>query len=165
MTTELEHVAQIPRDVTVGKHTVTIYPATINRLQQATMAAFGLLKTTESIDKAKAIGLQLYAKKLEEAGGDAAKINIDELKNEASQSIIDSIADLFVAAPPEIAKLMAIICRPNGMGAKTPEPFDKVEFWTEEATISEAVAVISAFVAGIDIAALLKNVRALKGVA
>lgn len=163
--TEMEFIAQNPVKTKVAGEQLTIEPPTISRLQEAMIAAFDLLKTTEGIDKAKAIALKLYQEKLEAAGGDAAKVDMDELKNEASAEIINSVKNLFIVAPPELTKLMAIICKPNGKGAVTPAPFDSQEFWMEKATISEAVMVISAFIAGIDIAPLLKNVRALKGIA
>lgn len=165
MTSELDIVAQTPRNVTVAGKVITIEPPTINRLQMAMLAAFDLLKKTENIDKAKAIGLKLYQEKLAAAEGDATKIDLDELKREASNIILDSVMELFVIAPPELAKLMGIICKPNGKGASVPEPFGSADFWVEEATVSEAVAVISTFIALIDIAPLLKNVRALKGIA
>lgn len=164
MQTELGHIAQEPCSLTIAGQLLELQPPSISRLQQVVAAAFALLAKTEIIDAAKAAGAQLVKDKLAAVDGDVSKLDIDGIKAETSKYIIDAVMKMFTEAPAELAKLMAVICRPNDKTAKTPEKFASAEFWAEEATISEIQVVLSTFIDLIDIGPLLKNVQKLKGV-
>lgn len=162
--TEQEHVRQKPREVAVSDKVVTIYPASFNRICEAAEAFLDLLKKTQRVEEAKIAGKKLFDDALANAGGDANKIDLDALKVSTSNLLIDAVESLLKEAKPEVTKLLAIMCKPNGTNAKAPEPFASEQFWMDEATVSEAGTVLSAFIAGIDVRGLLKNVLALKGI-
>lgn len=164
MQTELGHVAQSTAKLIVAGQDLEIQPPSIFRLQKVVSAAFALLAKTEIMDAAKVAGQKLVKDKLAAVDGDASKLDVEEIKAATSKYLIDAVMTMFAEAPTELANLMAEICRANDKSVPVKDVFKSVEFWAEQATISEIQVVLSTFIDLIDIGPLLKNVQKLKGV-
>lgn len=144
---EVKVLGQRPRKLQVAGRDLTLESPSLYRLQNVIEAFFVTFRATEVLKDPAFKNIFTIAGDITDEQDDLVKKKVLEFCKEFADKLVD---------------LLSIICTSNN-GAAAPDPFRLIEFWKEQVTVSEIVALLGEFIDMIDIGELLKNVRRLKG--